>query len=354
MKNYNSEIRIITPLIIHNGDTYNPLELLSFKENRVSVIRSDKIFSVMYENTRNKFFEAVDSMTGREDKDRERSMQARSLIKDTALGNPDLIEYNADALPGFTSELNSNPYANVNMIFKNEIDGMPYIPGSTVKGAIRTALLESLSKQNNIDDQGTYKSSELEMRIMKNDPNAKYQVSDDPFKFLKVSDFTVGSDEKIDIIFGTIRVIGKNKQQKGIPVYTEMTDAECLSMNKYYTLKGSLSIDDEGLRRFTSERGISEFISIANIIESLKDFYTPILENDKHPIKKDIISMATKRSNGNSSPVRLGRFAQIESKTFKHSISDKRKRFRNTYGGVSRAVISGDNPAGWCVFSIVD
>ncbi|KGO34109.1 hypothetical protein JT06_10385 [Desulfobulbus sp. Tol-SR] len=59
----------------------------------------------------------------------------------------------------------------------NPINGKPILPGSSVKGAVRTAVLESLRQR-----QGFKKSREMETDILQG------SFSTDPFRLLKISD----------------------------------------------------------------------------------------------------------------------------------------------------------------------
>ncbi len=61
----------------------------------------------------------------------------------------------------------------------NPINGQPILPGSSIKGAIRTALLECLRKR-----QGFKKSRDMETEILGG------SFSTDPFRLLKISDGT--------------------------------------------------------------------------------------------------------------------------------------------------------------------
>ena len=90
----------------------------------------------------------------------------------------------------------------------NPISGQPILPGSSVKGAIRTALLESLRKR-----QGFKKSRDMETEILGG------SFSTDPFRFLKISD-------------GTYRPKIQRKTPNGSVQLVERWPRVCLQVNR--------------------------------------------------------------------------------------------------------------------------
>ncbi len=74
--------------------------------------------------------------------------------------------------------------------------GLPYIPGSSIKGAIRTAILGSLSgvidqKEEKISNRGRVKADKIEKELFGNDPNS------DIFRFIRVGDAYFGNDSVV-------------------------------------------------------------------------------------------------------------------------------------------------------------
>ncbi len=358
MKTYSVTLHIITPLIIHTGDYYSIFELMPTKDGKsLLIIDLEKSFGCMNDNDREKYFQIMDSLTGNIDKDKQKILHARSLIQNIVLQHNEVIKQRMIATPNFIKDIENNPYALINKIFKEDIEKKPYIPGSTLKGAFRTAILEKIrSAKNsypntNISKNGKpkkFQPNDFEMQIMKKNNNAFFEIENDPFRFLKISDFVCDS---ADVIFDTVRVIGKNKQQKGIPIYTEMT-ASYYTHKKECISRGSILIDDSGLEKFIKKFGFGEFLNINFIKESIVDFSNQILNNKKHPTHQEVKKLIDEMSKNKYVPLRLGRFTQIESKTFKIKRKDIRPEDINIQGGVSRSLIGGTIPAGWCVVNI--
>lgn len=361
MMTYNVTIYCITPLIIHTGEFYSVFEVLNTRDtNSVFLIDMERVFSVINENERERLFGIMDSLTAHVDNDKTKLSRVRSQLQSIVLQNSELIEQRVRTNPQFINGIQNNPYALIYKIFKDEMSGNPYIPGSTLKGALRTSILEALRKKYNIPDpqnmpsrsneKNKFDTKDFEMQIMKNTTDAKFNIEKDPFRYFKVSDLLFN---KKDVVFDTIRVIGKGSRERGIPIYTEMTAS-------YYTEKiemiaeGTITIDKGGLEKFYENNKSLNFIGdIEFIKKSIKDFSDRLLNNAKHPLKKDIRDSIDEICNAKGLlPLRLGRFTQIESKTFKIKRTDIKNNDMNINGGVSRSLIDGKIPAGWCGIKI--
>lgn len=359
MKTYAIKIHIFTPLIIHSGEFYTIFEILPTKEGKsIMLIDLEKAFSIMSNKDRDQFFNIMDTLTTDLNKDKEKLLRARSIIQNVALQNTDIIIQRIQAHPQFIEGVDSNPYATIFKIFKDELSGKPYIPGSTLKGALRTAVLETLRNKNNrypnvkLFKNGrpkNFQSTDFEMQIMKSDDYAIFDIENDPFRFIKVSDMIFN---KPDVILDTVRIIGKDKQQKGIPIYSEMSASYYTNRTEYFA-EGQITIDDYGLQKFVEKNKFGEFINIQFIKKSLGDFTSYMLNNKKHliqqEVKKNIDNLC---KNNELIPLRLGRFTQIESKTFKIKQKNAIPQDINLYGGISRSLVRGEIPAGWCGLEI--
>ncbi len=127
------------------------------------------------------------------------------------------------------------------------------------------------------------------------------------------------------IFSNTVRVIRKDQRQRGIPIYTEMTSSYYTD-KKEFIAEGEITIDEKGLQRFFDTNKFGSFVGNIEIIkQSLHDFSHQILNNKNRPVKKEIKDTIEEVCKSNDLiPLRLGRFTQIESKTFKIKINKKK------------------------------
>lgn len=138
-------------------------------------------------------------------------------------------------------------------------DNMPYIPGSSLKGAIRTALLSAAQQQKKLSGR---KSAEIEKLL------AEYTSPfDDPFGCLKIGDSRPQKEFMSHIC--TARNVKRrfNKTDNSLPVY-----AEIISAGTVFCC--DLTVTDEREREavcFTAE----------SLRKACNDFYLPLLEEQK-------------------------------------------------------------------------
>lgn len=135
-----------------------------------------------------------------------------------------------------------------------------YIPGSSIKGSIRTAVLNYKIKNGKkaIGLNNNPKSIEIEKSIL--DIKEKNN-SDDPFRLIKISDFIPESNEKrYSFVDKVINVkSGKDLSEgKGVPVLMELS----LREKKFI---GEITVIDDGLR--------GDNINIDFIIEAMNYHY---------------------------------------------------------------------------------
>jgi CRISPR-associated protein Csm5 len=93
-------------------------------------------------------------------------------------------------------------------------DGRPYIPGSAVKGALRTAYLNL--KNDSWNNQSRFRNApEMEKLLTNQDPNAG--IKTDPFRLVKVSDFMPVGKTTTKIVYATIHKKKPNEYDAGGP-----------------------------------------------------------------------------------------------------------------------------------------
>ena len=234
---------------------------------------------------------------------------------------------------------------NIEKQISDAVTGLPYIPGSSIKGAIRTALMSARNERVRLNKELYQKANDAEKTLY----NYKDQT-EDPFKALKIEDghATESFITSIDTAENVKRNSGKLLDQKGISTYIEVIPPGTV-------FKSSLLI--------MQNRSFCEDMS--SIQKACNDFYTDILSDQEdqqvhtHGIPADLFNRIRK---SNERPKQafllcLGKHGGAESKTIdgmrKIRImqgKDKPARFDNhatTYwfanDGKERL------PFGWCV-----
>ncbi|MCX8093977.1 MAG: type III-A CRISPR-associated RAMP protein Csm5 [Candidatus Goldbacteria bacterium] len=166
------------------------------------------------------------------------------------------------------SNINNNLSIQMNVTSNNK----PIIPGSSIKGAIRTYVLEGrFMTYNEKEELKKEKYDLIESKLLKAITNEKKDISKDPFKILKISDVIL--PENSTIIY---EVLSKNAtgRGKGIPIYLEVIkpgiefDIE-MGISKYY-------LND------TNYIGYKDIIESGEKIKNLFKFITNKIINKKN------------------------------------------------------------------------
>ncbi|MCS7214790.1 MAG: type III-A CRISPR-associated RAMP protein Csm5 [Thermodesulfovibrio sp.] len=184
----------------------------------------------------------------------------------------------------------------INKTSYNVQTNKPYIPGSSIKGSIRTAYLNILAKRAEIrnfwessnllsrqdleNSEITYRqigkkqiSKKLEQKLLKG------EFSNDPFRMLKVSDFLPVGEVKTKIVYAVNRkkerISGETLAEKG-GVYQIF---EVIKPGSVF--EGFISIEQplEG-------SGILEPLNFENLFSSLHSFYAGNLNREVKPLNE--------------------------------------------------------------------
>lgn len=179
-------------------------------------------------------------------------------------------------------------------------DQRPFIPGSSVKGALRTAYL-NLSAQKH-KSSGTsdprMKGADLEKKLM------DYSgIQDDPFRMVKVSDFSPVGDIQTRIVYG----VNEKKRPsvnaaRGIPLIFEviMPGAE---------FSGIISVEQP-----LKQAGIRQPVALDRLLESATRFYGKEKAREDRELEIIGVEPLPQTDNGGNL-LRFGRHSGAESLT---------------------------------------
>jgi len=197
---------------------------------------------------------------------------------------------------------NLNNFAIPRTAFRS-IDQRPYIPGSSLKGALRTAYLNLMESEKKLSQRGKERNAKkLEKQLMEYDG-----IPSDPFRMVKVSDFTPVSETRTRIVYG---VNEKKKQTdrdaRGLPLIFEVVPPGS-------DFVGTIAVDSP-----PHGSDIRKHVSIEKLLSSTV-FYTK--EKRREDKELSDIGIVTNSDNSwfqgqkNSFLVRVGRHSGAESVT---------------------------------------
>lgn len=354
-KTHRVQIEILTPVVINTGEVYEYGELF-LENNQLLQININNMIKLMDYNTRLKYIDIATK--GIKSRDSKYHKMAHEIVKETISKNPDkqrmMFARPLGVLDSGIKTLEKKPFQAIDKTCVKKLNDKPYIPGSSIKGSLRTAIIQSLinkqqiKKSDYVTNWNKYKkTNEFEAFVMRVPP----KITEDPFKYIKVSDFEF-DDVRAKSYIGEVLVSTKKEP---LPVYTSMTDAFCLNNNKV-TLTGSISISSN-LNKVSS---LSKFYNFTSIIEAFNDFYIENFNNKygKLPIgPRDFMSKLISDNISESRGLfNLGKFSGIENITYniKQDQSINSKIYNeniNIEGGESFSLVENKYLPSYCIIS---
>lgn len=151
----------------------------------------------------------------------------------------------------------------------NPHNNLPYIPGSSLKGSLRTAYLSKLAKEKGIKGRKD-RAKELEIELLGG------SFTTDPFRMLKVSDFMPIGDAKTKIVYAV------NKKKK-----TSKFEARG-PFQIFETIKdGAIFEGIINIQQPEQLAGIKKPIVAKEFLKSINDFYISTV-NEENKVTKEI------------------------------------------------------------------
>ena len=243
--------KTLTPVHIGSGKEIDPLEYVIDDKKKLYIINLDDVLNVASDNDKNKI------ITYSEKKE---IGNLRYLIKKTAIENIDKIEkirvvdvsdefYNIYKEEIEKSLINNTLSIKLNMASNNK----PIIPGSSIKGAIRTFVLAG--RFNYIDDKtkkelinnDLIESKLLNATRYDNNHKEKKDIPKDPFKALKISDVELPANSTK--IYEVRNKNSSGQSKGGIPIYIEAIKPDIefnieINIAKYYFQENYIGFKD--------------------------------------------------------------------------------------------------------------
>ncbi len=182
----------------------------------------------------------------------------------------------------------------------------PYIPGSSIKGSLRTAYLNRLAgMKKNV-------TSGAPTRRPGGRPNARAleqellggSFSTDPFRMLKVSDFHPVDGAKTRIIYG----VNEKKTPSDKPARGPYQILEVVEPGTVFVGTIKIESPEKGAR-------INDPIREETLLESSRDFYSREIEREKRQLAAVGLDSGAPTINPGSVPLRVGRHSGAESVT---------------------------------------
>jgi len=240
----------------------------------------------------------------------------------------------------------------VTPFIRNEINFLPFIPGSSFKGSIRTAVLSEMGKNFNPNEIKRDKNWKWKIEGIifdnldrKGNPNAQ----SDPFRAVKIRDVQLSYNSTI---VSQIKNVAKDRRghlfSKRMQLFYEVTKSKLYGGKTEFS--GEIIIDED--LQAIGSRGVSKNITIEQIKNSCNSFYRDKLELEhrnfyqQSGMESNSNSLLDENIDDGSFLLRLGRYSGVESVTLdEYRAPEPPGRIKKW--GYSRNVCEEKYPMGW-------
>lgn len=339
---YTMEITFLTPVHIGTGEELNPFDFV-IKDKMLCLIDLERWLSDNLDNTdisnafSNKSFTDLRRFVA-DNIILERYTKARIPIESDRL----IEDYKA-ALRGLRIE----NQVLVMPLPRGMKYGKPYIPGSSIKGAIRTAVGSAFVK-----DAGVTSFDKKDEKIFGD-------IKGDRFKNIKISDAPVSESY---IVFG--KEVSVNPEKVSPPKgHFEVTKSVALDNGNAMARAKFLWVKDFEL----PAQGKKTKVNLNKLINTINNFYIPKHKEEMRKfyekshlshVKKELSETTQRIDNlkSNEALIRVGHFSHIECVTFDEVRKPKTREQKGKPlpWGTTRTLANGKIPFGWAILRFLE
>lgn len=176
------------------------------------------------------------------------------------------------------------------------LDNTPYVPGSAIKGAMRTGVL---NMRHSARPSAERRAEDLEKGLLGG------SFDQDPFRLIKVSDFVAVEGVRQKIVYAVNRKkLPSEKATRGIPQILEVIEPGAIFF-------GAVTILDAHGRS-----GVSKPVTLQELHQALSSFYSGEMKREESDLRKsNTLYQAPDAVDRGAIPIRLGRHCGAESLT---------------------------------------
>lgn len=337
MKVFKLRCEVLSPIHIGAGNEIDPLNYM-IQNGRLYKISFENLVASLDMTGRAKFEELIDKgnlveirkfVAGNINKDRDAIFTVEVSAKVESLYKSKIGD--------IQNQLLINPF------IRTEGESVVFMPGSSIKGAIRTAVISEAAKNSNLPvPKEPREIYGFESRVL-----GYKDGKDDPFRGMKIRDKSLQKDDTvIRNVINASKKRGESLRANDIQIICEVMHSEITG--HAVSFETEISFDEQ----LYSTRYLSKSLDMENIIKSCASFYRDKLEqenikyyknSDVEPISKQLLDTALDKT---SFILRVGRFSGVESVTLDRYRNPRPPGNKSAWG-TSRNLAEGLYPMGW-------
>lgn len=340
MKRYRLHCVILSPLHVGAGNAIDPLEYVIL-DGRLHRISFERVVASMDESGRSLFESLIDKGS---------LVEIRNYIagkfdpeKDTIFS----VETSPQVEALYKAKLNDIRHQLlISPFIRTEGGAVPFIPGSSLKGAVRTALVSEAARPSGLKPpRDTREEYAFEAQVLRS-----RDAKDDPFRGLKIRDKALLPR---DTIVREVKNVSIKRGAAEIPMICELSHSEITA--KPVAFETEVLLDDD----LFGTGFLSKKFKMEDVITSCNAFYRDkmVMEHAKffrgrasEKISEQLMNVPLTEG---SFLLRLGRFSGVESVTL-DKYRNPRPPGRMTVWGTSRNLAEGLYPMGWVKVTVAN
>lgn len=342
MKTHKLSCEILSPIHIGSGDEIDPLKYV-IKGKNLFKISFERFLAGINDAERLKLEELIDSgdlLLLREYVSEHIDAQRQSLY--SVAVNPHVIKIYLTKKGDIQNQLLISPF------IRTEGETKPLVPGSSIKGAIRTAVISELAKKKDLPaPKNTKEEYEFESKVL-----GYKDAKNDPFRGVKIRDKCLENDATIiREIQNVSKTNGKTLKANNIQMICEVTHSDITG--KFVGYQTEIIFDEE----LFSTAFLGTRLNREQIVKSCNEFYRNKMEEEHQKFYENSEAEGVSRQlldtsfDKNSFLLRIGRFSGVESVTLDRYRNPKPPGKKKSWGN-TRNLAEGMYPMGWMKLTI--
>lgn len=337
MKTLKLQCEMLSPIHIGTGSELDPLSYI-IQENRLYRVSFERFISDMDNDKRVEFENLLDRCA---------HVGLRKYVSEHINVDKNCL-YSTDVSAKVASLYNTkiNDIQNqliVSPFIRTEGETKPLIPGSSIKGAIRTAVISSLAQSSRLSKPKDFREeNEFELMVL-----GYKDGKDDPFRGLKIRDKSLnGNSTIIREVRNVSKRNGSMLQSNDMQMICEVSHSSITGKSVEFETEMSF---DESLY---STHFLSKTLTKEQIVKSCTDFYRDKMmkEHEKFyknsEVEKCSMQLLSTPLDENSFLLRMGRFSGVESVTLDNYRNPKPPGNKTAWG-TTRNLAEERYPMGW-------
>jgi len=337
---YNIEMIVLSPVHVGTGEVADPLEYVCMESEKSDVIGYFDSGTMLKKLINNKLISYSDIESGNYHKIRksvydlfQKDESCDDLVYNwISVNNSQYYQDFKDAV----ANPKSNKRLEIDRMCFNRIENKYVLPGSSLKGAIRTAIMSRIGEVKKLSPGKQYRDyNEIIVG----------GIDKDAFRHLIVPDIFINPE---NVILVKPQEIKRKKENDGANT-TPKNYAEAIIGFKTeinITINEKMQFDGAFIDKFESIKGALNHFYYKEFSEEYLKFYFSREELNKvHSLKEQ----AKKLIDNGWALIRIGHYCHAESMTLKtlRNIKGKRVGTNDNVFGTTRTLADGELPFGW-------